>query len=102
MLARGCKSPSRRSDTTDYTNATTAVSINVNQATPTITWTTPAAITYGMVLSGYADECYGVGGGHDSVQPGSGNGAQRRYWPDVEVTLTPTDTTDYTNATTAV
>ena len=38
-------------DTTDYTMAATTVSLTVNQATPTTTWATPAAITYGTALS---------------------------------------------------
>ena len=39
-------------DTTDYTTATASASINVKQATPTITWSNPADITYGTALSG--------------------------------------------------
>ena len=39
-------------DTTDYNTATASVSLVVNQAsTPTITWPTPSAITYGTALS---------------------------------------------------
>jgi len=38
-------------DTTDYTTATTTVSLTVNQATPAISWTAPSAITYGTALS---------------------------------------------------
>ena len=38
-------------DTTDYNNATQTVQITVNKAQPTITWPTPAAITYGTALS---------------------------------------------------
>ena len=43
--------PSFRTDTTDYTNATKTVTLAVGQATPTITWATPAGITYGTALS---------------------------------------------------
>ena len=71
-------------DTVDYTNATATVSINVNQATPTITWATPAAITYGTALSSTQLECNGVGGGYAGVQSGGGHGAERRCRPDVE------------------
>ena len=39
-------------DTTDYGPVTTSVLLVVNKATPAITWTTPAAITYGTALSG--------------------------------------------------
>ena len=39
-------------DTTDYVDFTASVSITVNQAPTSITWTTPAPITYGTALSG--------------------------------------------------
>jgi hypothetical protein len=39
-------------DTTDYNTATGTVQINVQKADLVITWTTPAAITYGTPLSG--------------------------------------------------
>ena len=39
-------------DTTDYTTATATATINVLQATPTITWANPANIVYGTALSG--------------------------------------------------
>ena len=38
-------------DTTNYKTATAGVTLQVNPATPTITWPTPAAITYGTPLS---------------------------------------------------
>src|SRR5205807_9296239 len=38
-------------DTSNYTVATATVQLIVNKATPTITWATPAAITYGTSLS---------------------------------------------------
>src|SRR5205085_10680808 len=34
-------------DATNFTTATATVTINVAKATPTITWSTPAGITYG-------------------------------------------------------
>ena len=37
-------------DTTDYTTASATTTISVSQATPTITWTGPASITYGTAL----------------------------------------------------
>jgi probable HAF family extracellular repeat protein len=39
-------------DAIDFTGATQNVQIMVNQATPTVTWNAPAAITYGTALSG--------------------------------------------------
>ena len=38
-------------DTTDYSPITTITSVLVNQATPVLTWTTPAPIPYGTPLS---------------------------------------------------
>src|SRR5262249_11749334 len=38
-------------DAANYTTATQTVQLIVNKATPTITWTTPAPITYGTALS---------------------------------------------------
>ena len=38
-------------DPTSYTTATACVQLTVGKATPTITWTTPAAVPYGTVLS---------------------------------------------------
>ena len=38
-------------DTVDYNNATGGTTITVNKATPTVSWPTPAPITYGTALS---------------------------------------------------
>lgn len=38
-------------DTTDYNSGTISVSLSVTKATPTISWSTPAAIPYGAALS---------------------------------------------------
>jgi hypothetical protein len=38
-------------DAADYNTATTTVSVTVNKATPSITWPTASAITYGLALS---------------------------------------------------
>jgi hypothetical protein len=40
-----------RTGTANYTSATQTVPLTVSQATPTITWSTPATITYGTSLS---------------------------------------------------
>ena len=39
------------SDTTDYNSANGSTTITVNKAAPQISWTAPAAITYGTALS---------------------------------------------------
>jgi hypothetical protein len=55
VLAGGTKTLSvtfTPNDSTDYTTAKATVSLLVTPSTPTITWTTPANITYGTALSG--------------------------------------------------
>jgi len=85
-------------DTTDYTTATKTATLTVNKATPAITWTTPAAITYGTALSAtQLDATTGVAGTL-TYSPVSGTvlaaGSQS-----LSVTFTPTNTTDYNTAT---
>ena len=91
-------------DTNDYTDATATVTINVTQATPTITWSNPASIVYGTALSGTqldATSSWTVGGVSGSVAGtftytpaastvlGAGNGQT------LSVSFVPNDTTDY-------
>ncbi len=88
-------------DTTDYTTATQSVQLTVKQATPTITWATPAAITYGTALSvTQLDATAGVPGSF-VYAPAAGTvltaGTQT-----LSVTSSPTDTTDYSTATLSV
>ena len=88
-------------DTTDYTAATATVTLTVNKATPTISWATPAAITYGTTLSATQLDASSTVAGSFTYSPAAGTvltaGAHT-----LTVTLTPTDTTDYTTATTTV
>ena len=88
-------------DTTDYTTATASVTLTVNQATPVITWATPAAITYGTPLSATQLNASSTVAGTFAYSPVAGTvltaGSQL-----LKVTFTPTDTTDYTTATSNV
>jgi hypothetical protein len=88
-------------DTVDYTTASTSVTLIVNQATPTITWTTPAPVTYGTALSASQLDATSTVAGSFAYTPPSGTvltaGAHT-----LSVTLTPTDTVDYTTATATV
>ena len=88
-------------DTTDYSTATQTVSLVVSKATPTITWATPSAITYGTALSATQLNASSTVAGTFVYTPASGTvltvGTQT-----LSVTLTPTDTTDYTTATQTV
>ncbi len=88
-------------DTADYTTATATVKLTVNKAMPTITWATPAAITYGTALSTAQLNATASVVGKFAYTPASGTvlkaGSQT-----LSVTFTPTDTTDYAAATATV
>ncbi|MGA9127135.1 MAG: hypothetical protein WB425_03255 [Terracidiphilus sp.] len=88
-------------DTTDYTTASASVTLVVNKATPTITWATPAAITYGTPLSGTQLNATSTVAGSFTYSPSLGTvltaGQQT-----LTATFTPTDTTDYMTASASV
>jgi translation initiation factor IF-1 len=89
-------------DSTDYTTANGSVQLTVNQATPTMSWSTPAAITYGTALSSaQLNATSGGVNGTFTYTPASGTvlGAGTQT---LSVTFKPTDTTDYVSATTTV
>ncbi len=72
--------------------------LTITQATPTITWATPAAITYGTPLSATQLDATASVAGTFVYSPAAGTvlaaGTQT-----LSVTFTPTNTTDYTTAT---
>jgi hypothetical protein len=78
-----------------------SVTLQVNQATPKITWAKPAAITYGTALSATQLDATASVGGTLAYSPAAGTvldgGAQT-----LSVAFTPTDTTDYTTASDSV
>jgi hypothetical protein len=97
-------------DTTDFTSAPASTTLNVNPATPTISWPTPAAITYGTPLSGTqldATASAAVNGnpvkvpGSFTSTPAAGTvlhaGTQT-----LSLTFTPLDKTDFTTTTASV
>src|SRR5262249_14233361 len=87
-------------DTTDYATATASTTINVNAATPTLTWADPAAIVYGTPLDGtQLDATANVPGTFSySVPLGTilGAGTHTMF-----VTFTPADSADYRSVTIA-
>jgi RHS repeat-associated protein len=87
------------SDTADYNAVTASVPLSVSKATPTISWSAPAAITYGTALSTTQLNATANVAGTFAYSPASGaipgGGAQT-----LSVTFTPSDTADY-NAVTA-
>ena len=92
------------SDTTDYNTTTASVPLVVNSAsktTPTITWPTPAAITYGTALSSTQLDATASVAGTFAYSPAAGT--MPAVGTDMlSVTFTPTNTTAYNNATASV
>jgi Bacterial Ig-like domain (group 3) len=86
-------------DTTDYNNFTGTVQLTVNKVAPTITWTTPAAITYGAVLSVAQLDASAVPSGGTYVYTPALGSTPAAGRDTLSVTYTPPDTTDYSNAT---
>jgi hypothetical protein len=95
------------SDATDYTTASDTAAVNVDPATPTIAWPNPADIIYGTALSATqldAAASSTVGGTKGSVAgtftytPDAGTVLTAGTGQTLSVTFTPTDTTDYTTA----
>jgi hypothetical protein len=86
------------SNTSQYASATATVTLLVNQATPVITWATPAAITYGTALSATqlnaTATLNGTVAGSFVYTPASGTVLSAGSHT-MSVTFTPTDTTDY-------
>jgi len=88
-------------DTTDYLTATATVTLTVNKAALTISWATPAAISYGTALSATQLDATSTAAGTFAYSPAEGTvlaaGSQT-----LAVIFTPTDTTDYSTASTSV
>jgi hypothetical protein len=89
-------------DTLDYTTATKTVSINVAQATPTITWTNPAGITYGTALGATQLDATASVPGTFAYTPVSGTVLSAGNAQQLSVLFTPNDAIDYTTATKTV
>ena len=96
------------SDTTNYNSASGSAKINVLKATPTVTWANPADITYGTALSATqldATFTWVVNGstvtigGAPTYTPPSGTLLNAGSAQSLSVSFTPTDTTNYNNAT---
>jgi pimeloyl-ACP methyl ester carboxylesterase len=84
-------------DSVDYSTATDSVSLTVNKATPTVTWATPAAITYGTPLSSAELDATASVPGTFAYLPAAGT-VPAGGTDTLSVTFTPTDSTDYTTA----
>src|SRR5580658_10232506 len=78
-----------------------SVTYTVGQATPTLTWSTPAAISYGTALSATQLNATASVAGAFNYTPGAGT-VLTAGTHTLSVTFTPTDNTDYTSATATV
>jgi type IV secretory pathway protease TraF len=85
----------------NFNGASGSVNYTIDQLTPTITWATPAAITYGTPLSATQLKATASVPGTFVYTPAAGTvlGAGSQT---LSVTFTPTDTTDYETASATV
>ncbi|MDB6028437.1 MAG: dystroglycan-type cadherin-like domain repeat protein [Verrucomicrobiales bacterium] len=85
-------------DTANYTNTTATASITVLKATPTITWNTPAGITYGTPINGtQLNASAGAVLGTMTYSPTNG-AILNAGNPTLNASFVPDDTTNYNNA----
>jgi hypothetical protein len=88
-------------DTIDYSTATATATINVTQATPVMTWPTPANVVYGTALTSTQLDAAANVGGRFTYSPAAGTVLSVGNGQTLSVTFTPTDTANYTTATAA-
>jgi subtilase family serine protease len=87
-----------------YSNATGTATVTVtssSKTTPAISWSAPSAITYGTALSATQLDATTSVAGNFSYSPAAG-AVLTAGQQTLSVTFTPTDTTDYNNATATV
>jgi hypothetical protein len=85
-------------DTTNYTSATKTVQLAVSRAASVITWAAPAGITYGTALSIAQLNATASVVGAFAYAPALGS-VPTAGTDTLSVTITPTDTTNYTAVT---
>ena len=88
-------------DTTDYSTATATSTLTVTQIVPAITWPAPAAIADGTALSSVQLNATSSVPGTFVYNPAAGTVLPVGETT-LQVTFTPTDTTDYATATSTV
>ena len=87
--------PSRPPTPTDYTSTSPTATINVAQATPTITWANPADITYGTPLGPVQLDATASVPGSFVYTPAAKTTLNSGAGQALSVTFTPTDAADY-------
>ena len=88
-------------DNVDYTTATATATINITQATPTITWANPANIVEGTPLGTSQLNATANVPGQFTYEPAAGTVLTAGN-ESLSVSFTPTDTFDYTTASDSV
>src|SRR5262249_53095250 len=83
-------------DSTDYATATASTTLSVSQATPKITWTTPAAIVYGTGTGGAQPAPRANVPGSSAYPPAAGTVLAAGFHT-LSATFPPTDSADYTS-----
>jgi hypothetical protein len=96
-ILTGSYTPDSASSSTYNTAAGTSSTVTVTQVTPTITWATPAAITYGTVLSVTQLDATASVPGSFVYTPAAGS-MPALGSDTLSVTFTPADTVDYNTA----
>src|SRR4051794_11275039 len=89
-------------DSANYTSTTRTVAINVVKGTSTITWPTPADITYGTALGGTQLNATATVPGTFVYTPASGAVLNAGAAQTLSATFTPTDAANYTSTTKTV
>jgi uncharacterized repeat protein (TIGR01451 family) len=84
---------------TNYNTANGSVEIVISKATPTINWSNPANIIYGTALSGTQLNATGSVPGSFVYTPAAGTVLASGNGQNLHAAFTPTDTTNYNNAT---
>ncbi|AKB49259.1 Chitin binding protein (plasmid) [Methanosarcina barkeri str. Wiesmoor] len=88
-------------DTTNYTMASSSVSLTVNKAIPLVTWSNPADITSGTALGSTQLDAFASVPGSFAYNPVSGT-VLRTGTHALKVRFTPADTTNYTTVSNSV
>ena len=86
-------------DGNDYKSVTATAAINVEKATPTITWSNPANITYGTALGASQLDAIASVPGRFVYTPAAGTVLSAGTNETLSVAFIPTDTTDYGSVT---
>ncbi len=88
-------------DSVNYATVQSSVQLTVNQATPTISWNAPGAITYGTALGGTQLDASSSVAGSFNYSPASGT-VLTAGLQNLSATFTPADSTDYASTVASV